>query len=444
MSDITVPEKIVFVRKKKKSYVKWIIISISAVILIAGAVFGYMVWRFYDNVKETVTIEAGSQVPSAEDFLKQSMSGVSCNTDLSGIDCSKPGDHTVELAWGPFTQNSKLVIRDTVAPTGETRDLLMTVKDNPKPEDFIVSYDDVTDVTIRYVLDPDMKKEGTQTVNILLADEADNHTILKAKLTLYDENNAPVIQGAENKSVFVGDTISYRKGVSVKSSTDEEPVLDIDSSAVDLDTPGVYPVTYTATDIYGRSSSVSINVEVEEKPENYDDIVRLNEMVDQKLAELIQPGMSEIEKAFAIFRFVRLNIPWNRGRTEHDPVAQAIRGMEGNVGDCYTHAVTCQILLEHAGFVVALVEKNSDTGMHFWLMVYINGAWYHMDPSNIYIHNYVAFLSTDAQLQEYARKYRPHLYDLENSLLPSTPKTSPADVVYKDGDYILTILEPQN
>ena len=441
MSDITVADKIVFVRKKKKSHVKWIIISLAAVILLAGAFFGFMIWRFYNDVVESVTVEAGGSMPTVDEFLKKPMAGVKLDTDLSGIDSLSLGEYPVELSWGPFSRPSKLIIRDTTAPEGETKDLLMTVKDKPAAEDFLVSCSDATDVSVRYVIDPDMKKEGTQTVSILLADKADNHTILTAKLTLYDESNVPVIQGAENKSVFVGDTIAYRTGVKIKSNTDEEPELEIDSSAVDLDTPGVYPVTYTATDKYGRTGSVTINVIVEEKPENYEDIQKLNEMIDEKLAQLLHPGMSEIERAFAIFRWVRLNIPWNRGRTEHDPIGQAMLGLEGNVGDCYTHAITCMYMLERADFLVTLVEKNNETGMHYWLMVYINGSWYHMDPSNIYINNYVAFLSTDDQLKEYSAKYRPHLYDLENSMLPSTPKTSPADVVYQNGEYYLTILE---
>ena len=170
-------------------------------------------------------------------------------------------------------------------------------------------------------------------------------------------------------------------------------------------------------------------------------MILLEKQVDEKLAELLKPGMSEIEKLFAIFRYVRLVSPWNRGRTEHDAVDQALKAMAGNPGDCFTHAALYQAMLERAGFLCTLVEKDNETGMHFWLMVCIDGNWYHSDPSPIYVRGFVTFLSTDAQLKDNVDKYRPHLYDLGYSALPATPLTSPAEVVFNDGDYYLTILQ---
>ena len=439
MEALSTPEKIVFVKKKSK--VKWILLGLVLLLLIAGGVFGWLVYRFFHCVRPEVVVEAGDPMPESSAFLDDPVGGIACETDLSQWTSTMLGEYKVTFSWLWFTQESKLRIRDSIPPEGETRDLTMTVKDHVNAEDFIVSYRDATEVNIRFVIDPDMQQEGKQTVNILLEDQGNNHTILKATLTLYDEEHPPVIQGAQNKTVFVGDTISYRAGIQVKTDTDETPELSIDSSKVDLDTPGIYPVTYTATDVFGRSSSVTVRVTVEEKPANYESMILLEKQVDEKLAELLKPGMSEIEKLFAIFRYVRLVSPWNRGRTEHDAVDQALKAMAGNPGDCFTHAALYQAMLERAGFLCTLVEKDNETGMHFWLMVCIDGNWYHSDPSPIYVRGFVTFLSTDAQLKDNVDKYRPHLYDLGYSALPATPLTSPAEVVFNDGDYYLTILQ---
>ena len=444
MSEFTASDKIVFVAKKKeknkKKWIKWVVLGFGVVLLLAVAVGAWMFYRFYHCVRSEVFVEAGDTMATTSDFLDDPVPWITCETDLSQWDSTMLGEYKVTFSWFGLTQDAKLKIRDTIPPEGETRDLTMTVKDHPAATDFIVSYHDATKVDIRFIIDPDMQEEGKQTVNILLEDQGGNHTILKATLNIYDEENVPVIQGAVNRTVYVGDTISYRSGIQIKTDTNETPELTIDSSEVDLDTPGVYPVTYTATDIYGRSSSVIARVTVEEKPANYDDMLLLEQQVDAKLKELINPEMSEIEKLFAIFRYVRLVSPWNRGRTEHDPVQQSLLAMAGNPGDCFTHAALYQIMLERAGFVCALVEKDSETGMHFWLMVHTKYGWFHSDPSPIYVTGFVAFLSTDLQLQEYAAKYRPHLYDLGYTTLPATPLESPAEVVYKDGDYYLTVL----
>ena len=63
----------------------------------------------------------------------------------------------------------------------------------------------------------------------------------------------PQIMGVNHLAVFVGSTVSYRSGILVTDDTDPVPALSVDSSRVDLTTPGTYPVTYTATDRAGNA-----------------------------------------------------------------------------------------------------------------------------------------------------------------------------------------------
>lgn len=51
-------------------------------------------------------------------------------------------------------------------------------------------------------------------------------------------------------------------GATVSDACDESPTLVIDDSAVDVSTPGSYPVTYTATDASGNTSTATRTVEV--------------------------------------------------------------------------------------------------------------------------------------------------------------------------------------
>ena len=429
-------EKIRIASRKKRR--KRLIILLTPIVIFFLAAGAYMIYRFYENIRPGVTLEAGSPNPTLDDFLYEHREHTTCDTDLAGLDMRKPGEHTIGFSWGFLHTSSKLIIRDTVAPVGETKDLMVKVGENLNVDDFLVSAEDVTDLSMKFSVEPDCSKEGVQNVSITLEDAGGNVSVLPAKLTVYDEKNVPIIKGAEDRTIYVGDTISYRSGITIVDALDENPTLEIDNSSVNMDVPGVYTVTYKATDMCGRSSSVSVKVHVEEKPANYQDIQVLNTKADELLKGLINDRMSDIDKAFAIFRWTRLQIPWIAVGSHDNDVDQAIMGLEGNSGDCYVHALVCKILLERVGFLVLMIEKKTVTGTHYWLKVNLDGSWYNMDPSPIYIRNFVPFLATDNELQVESTKYRPNLYALEDDPYPPSPNTSPVSVVFKDGDYVLT------
>ena len=72
------------------------------------------------------------------------------------------------------------------------------------------------------------------------------------------DTESPIFEGLCDKEVYVGETVSYKKGVSVSDNVDEEVSMEIDASAVNLDVPGEYPVVYSATDLAGNNTTETI------------------------------------------------------------------------------------------------------------------------------------------------------------------------------------------
>ena len=306
------------------------------------------------------------------------------------------------------------------------------------PEDFVTVVTDATKVKLRYRETPDFNTEGLQPVTIIAEDAAGNQTAAMAQMALYNDSEPPVIKGAVNRTVYVKESISYKAGIEVTDNLDQQPKLTIDNTQVNPDEPGSYPVTYTATDFVGNTNSVTITITVEPTPTGYEYIEKLNAKADRLLAQIIKPEMTEIERAYTIFRWVRLNVEWYAGRTDHNYVDQAIKALDGEPGDCYTCAAVCKVLLERAGFETKFMEREGAPGQHYWVMLKVGGEWYHMDPSPIYVHQFICFLGTDAQLLAF-HETRANYYTHDWSKYPATPETSPAQVVVKNGRYTLVV-----
>ena len=407
--------------------------------LLVAIIFALVVAiRFFWNIKSEVVIEAGEAVPSADAFMSSSTDSIKCLSDLTVIDTTVPADYKVEFSWLFFKKSSTLAIKDTIPPVATTKNIAARAGNSITANDFIVSVEDKTHVEASFVSQPDMTHMGTQPVSIVLTDAGNNQTTVSAELTLYDDDEAPVITGAKNLTVYIGENVSYRKGIEVTDNKDPEPALKIDSSLVNLDAEGTYQITYTATDAAGNSSSVTVDVVVCPRPSNYDDIVKLNQKADELLGKILTPDMNEVQKAFAIFRWCRKNIPWYGGRVkDKDEVVQATKGLNGNSGDCYTCTVTCLKLLERAGFDAQMLERKNTLGLHYWVFVKVDGNWYHMDPSPIYINQFICFLGTDEQVKWFSTEMRPGYYDHDYSKYPATPSEPRATVKYENKDYVL-------
>lgn len=356
-------------------------------------------------VLKELTWEAGSDCPTADDFI---LTGEERELLTTELDTSKPAKINVKLKVDGEIYESVLNVVDTVAPTVQVQSVNGFTNLAVPAERFVVSVEDVTEVTVDYAQEPDFSTPGTINVTLVFTDEGNNQTTVEAELTLEEDTEPPVIAGARDFTYIMGTTISYRKNIILKDNCEEGLQLSVDSSRVNTEVAGVYPVTYTATDNAGNSTSVTVNVTVQ--PFVYD-VNEVYAYADAVLASIFQEGMTEYDKLWAIYSYVKGNIGYINHSDKGDWVKAAYEGLVEKSGDCYVYASTTKVLLDRAGIKNMDIAKIPAKTSHYWNLVDIGEGWYHLDTTPRKDHPTI-FYWTDEQLMDYSAKHNnSHNYD---------------------------------
>ena len=354
-----------------------------------------------------LTVEAGSAPPTVKEFVIGGKSA-SFITRMSSFDYTVPSDQTVELQVDGIECTTIMHITDTVPPKMAVQNVQSFTNAPRKPEDFVVSVEDVTQVSLSFREEPDITAVGEQTVTIVAVDKGNNETVKEARLTLAVDTEAPVITGVKDLAVYEGDTISYKKGVTVTDNCPEGLEFTVDNSAVNLSEAGEYPITYTARDASGNETTEAATVFVE--PQDYD-IEEVYALADEVLAKIITPDMEPLEKVRAIYRYNMGNIAYINHSEKGNWVRAAYEGLALKKGDCYVYACTAKVLLDRAGIRNMDIEKIPTSRMHFWNLVNLGEGWYHLDTTPRSDHPTI-FMWTEAELMEYSgRHHGSHNYD---------------------------------
>ena len=267
------------------------------------------------QLSKKATIELGDEdALKVSDFLdlsKDELKNAKLNT--KDVDFFKVGDYTATITYNKKDYDIKVKVKDTVAPkitvsdniTVQTNnplhmsDIITNVtelsgnidasfKDKPKSESTdnteSVSATENTESTesgsssviavggcnLKHNDEITYTKSGDYDNTITVTDDAGNSTDIDIKISVID---APSINGISDKTVTVGDTIDYLSGVTATDGkgTDITGSIEVDSSKVDINTPGTYQITYKVTDSYGFSTGANCNITVNEKKEEVAD-----------------------------------------------------------------------------------------------------------------------------------------------------------------------------
>ncbi|HBG75813.1 MAG TPA: transglutaminase [Clostridiales bacterium] len=373
------------------------------------------------DARNTVSREAGP-FPldvTIDDFLGDTHYDASLITDTSAMDPAKPGTYPVKLKIDGRVLDADIKVVDTTPPTANTmEDATIWIGDEPKAETLVKDIADATAVTVRFREEYDFTTEGEQQVALVLTDTSGNESELTVPVKIKKDTEPPVISGAYNQQVYIGDTVSYKKGVTITDNRDQDITLNVDTSQVNLRQKGIYPVVYSAEDAAGNQATKEITIEVRKavvSPKQVD------KLCDKILKEITNPGMSQKDKAYAIYQWTNGSILYTGDSDKSDWMAEAYRGITKKHGDCFTYFSVSKALLTRAGIGNLDVTRAGGRTRHYWSMINCGDGWYHFDSSP---HNdgKETFMMTDREVDKYTRKRGKHYYSFDKSQYPRTPE----------------------
>lgn len=232
----------------------------------------------------------------------------------------------------------------------------------------------------------------------------------------------PVISGAHDLKAAVGESISYRAGVTVTDDSGEAVALQIDATEVDLTRPGEYEAVYWAEDAAGNRAEVPVTVTVietvtvdEEGSGATEDIEdpaapqatqeTVDALADEILAQITTDGMSQYEKALAIYNYVHNNIAYTGTSDKSSWLVGAYVGFTRHSGDCYNYFACSKALLTRAGIPNVDLTRVGGNSRHYWQLVDVGDGYHHFDacphPNSYPLYS---FLLTEAEVQAYTEQ----------------------------------------
>ncbi len=296
-----------------------------------------------------------------------------------------------------------IIVQDTIAPQYVLAEANACTGYRLAPENFFAEIIDDTNVTVTYEKEPDWSINGQQEAVLLLTDEGGNTTRVESVVTIAPDQIAPTILGVKDRYCYVGEAVAYFSEASAVDNADPNPTLTVDSSQADIHTLGAYPVTYTATDADGNTSSVTVTFTFIESTVSEED---LEALVDEIFAEIMTPDMTVAQQAEAIFNYVYNHVIYVGFSDKTDWRSEAYRGITTGYGDCFTIYSVEYLLLSHIDCEVLSIERYGWAGSeHYWCLVNLGTGWYHFDAISVGPEHYRAFMKTDAELRALSNYY---------------------------------------
>lgn len=264
----------------------------------------------------------------------------------------------------------------------------------------------------------------TLTIPLILTDRTDVNKKNGIQDSWIGDISAPVIIGAKNITVYKGESVAYRKNITLEDDSGSENVtLTIDSSKVDTEKAGIYAAIYTATDMSGKKTSITVFVTVIE-PEYSLEII--NTAFDNVISTIISDGMSKEDKCRTVYEYVKGHISYVSLSDKKDWRAEAYRALfVTGTGDCFSFFAAAKMFFERLGIENLDIQRTPDliTETHYWSLVNIGDdtlpKWYHFDATRLRAeYNHSGCLLTEVQVDAYS-KVRQHFYTYDKTSYPS-------------------------
>lgn len=417
--------------KEKRSTVFTLLLI--TIFLLSSTIASY--FYFYPNLttKDSLLIELHEAIPSIEEFVINPSYYHDIHDVDYHVDTSTIGDYSLSYKVRNKEFHAVVKVRDTIAPIVKVTPLTVWYDATVTAYDFIKSIEDVSPTFVEYVISPDLSKPGKQDIELLVTDDSHNKHKISTTLHVNFDYEPPTIEGVGEREVYLGDTISYRKGISVYDNHDSKVNLMIDNSNVNPKELGTYEVIYCAKDSSGNITTVTSTLSIVEKPLIYLTEEEGYTYIQRILDDIIHDDMTELQQLRACYRWTYNHIFYAHSSDHTNWIGEAVRGAKYGNGDCYTYFVVLKAMFDLLD--IEYIEMNRKPGNargsnHYWHLVKYKDNWYHLDscwyPAGF---EFDGFLRTDAEVIAFNSVISGY-YEFDTSLYPATP-TTPLNVYRK-------------
>lgn len=296
--------------------------------------------------------------------------------DPNSIDRSTPGIYEGKLLINNHLYDITFEVADMDPPSAvPVEGIKILVGESLKPSDLVTDVSDASTVDYSFAEEPDFSAAGNVTVKVKLTDAYGNSAVYEVTVTVVADTEPPVFSGLHDITITVGDTISYKSGVTVSDNSGEDIEFTVDASTVNRNKAGTYKVKYTATDSSGNTAEEYITVKVIELS-----VEKVEGMIADLAKKIVNDGMTNDEKIKKIWNYTRLKIKYTGRSTKSDIYTAAYEGMTTGGGDCYTYYAMNTLLFEHLGIENTEVRRVEGKSRHWWsLVLFDDGKWYFVD-----------------------------------------------------------------
>ena len=368
-----------------------------------------------------ISLKLGSEdTPDIRDYIPDANIDADFKGDsLASIDEESCGIHTLIIECDGREYPVTYLVTEDIPPEAVGLTVTVEAGNVPEPETLVDQIVDHSQVTVAYAEVPELNTVGAQEVTLVLTDAFGNSAQVKAVLEVVPSENGPQFTGLDELHVQIGNTISYKSGVSATDAQDGKLTFTVDPGNVDNKTLGTYTAYYTATDSDGNTLTVPRTIVVQDKAE-----IAVEEYARKVIKEIITDKMTRDQKIYQIYLYTKRNVLFVGSSDKSSITHAAYEGFSTGKGDCYTYYAMNVILLNMVGIENLEVARVGGTSNHWWnLVLHEDGKYYHVDscPKSIYLDGQTYFKMTDKDLEDYTTNkqvaaHRPNYYTYDKTL----------------------------
>lgn len=235
-------------------------------VLIAAAAGGVLFYESANPIRlrsDSPSIELGSSFDPRGN-IRHVFMGSADDVTISGlVNGLIPGTYEVDYRYKGETKSIQVRVADTTAPELKLKDITVGMSEEVDADSFVESCTDAS----RYSLSIDnpsalVEATGTRQVQITAIDEYGNSVTRTASLTRTNDSIPPIAASTPKERSFnAGDDFEPQTFEFTEGSADDFRI-EVSTGDLDMNTPGVYSVTYKFWDQNNHQTSFTETITV--------------------------------------------------------------------------------------------------------------------------------------------------------------------------------------